>query len=81
MIVDAVKDIGEVGLRIEAFIFAVSMIVMARASVSAPVSAPAKSQFFRPMPIGRRARSAGLLSMPTRPSSRNRQKDGQRLSP
>jgi Phospholipase D-like domain at C-terminus of MIT len=29
------------------------MTVMARASVSAPVSAPAKSQFFLPIPIGR----------------------------
>jgi hypothetical protein len=45
---------------------------MARARVSAPVSAPAKSQFLRPIPIGRRARSAGLLSMATQPSFRNR---------
>jgi transposase len=55
--------------------------LMARARVSAPVSAPAKSQFFRPIPMGRRARSVGLLSMATRPSSRNRQNDGQRLRP
>lgn len=58
------------------FILAVSMRVIALASVSPPLSEPAKSQFFRPMPIGRMARSAGLLSMPTRPSSRKSSKDG-----
>lgn len=36
------------------FILAVSMIVMARASVSAPVSAPANSQFLRPIPLTRK---------------------------
>ena len=36
----------------------------------APVSAPANNQFFLPIPIGRRARSAGLLSMATRRSQR-----------
>jgi predicted TIM-barrel fold metal-dependent hydrolase len=34
-----------------------------------------------PLPIGRRARSAELLSIATRPSSRNRQKADQRLRP
>lgn len=42
------------------FSLAVSIKVMARAKVSAPVSAPATSQFFRPIPIGCRARSAGV---------------------
>lgn len=32
-------------------------------------------------PTGRRARSAALLSIATRPSSRNRQNDGHRLRP
>ena len=57
------------------------MMVMARARVSAPLSAPAKSRFFLAIPIGRRARSAGLLSMATRPSSGNRLKPGIRLRP
>jgi hypothetical protein len=53
--------------------------VMARARVSPPVSAVAKSKFFRPIPTGRIACSAALLSIATRPSSGNR-KMGQRLS-
>jgi hypothetical protein len=40
------------------------------------VSAPAKSQFLRPMPIGRRARSAGLLSIATRPTVGQEQAEG-----
>jgi hypothetical protein len=44
-------------------------------------STPQNSQFFRPIPIGRRARSAGLLSMATRPSNRNKLKASCRLRP
>ena len=45
VVVDALEDVGEVGLGVEALISAVSMRVMARARVSPPVSEPAKSQW------------------------------------
>ena len=45
VVVDALEDVGEVGLGVEALILAVSMRVMARARVSPPVSEPAKSQW------------------------------------
>jgi len=79
VVVNAVEHIGQISLRVDAVHLRCSMIVMARAKVSAPVSAPANNQFRRPTPIGLRARSAALLSMATRPSSRNRQSDGHLL--
>lgn len=80
VIVDVVEHVCEICLRIDAVILAVSMIVMARARVSAPGRRRQIASFF-PIPIGRRARAGALLSMATRPSSRNRQNDGQRLRP
>jgi hypothetical protein len=57
-----------------------SMMIIARARVSEHLSVHSNSQFFLPMPIGRSARSSGLLSMATRPSLRNKLKPSLRLS-
>lgn len=53
----AVKDVSEIGQRIEAVEFGRfdDGYGAGQARVSAPVSTPAKSQFFRPIPIGRSA--------------------------
>ena len=80
MIADAGNDVGEIACGSRPFMLAVSMMFMALASVSAPVSAPANSQLRLPIPIGLRARSKALLPMATRPSSSNRQNEGQRVS-
>ena len=47
---------------------------------SAPPSEPANRWFLRPRATGRMARSTVLVSSSTRPSSRNRQRAGQRAS-
>ena len=60
------------------FILALSISVIARARVSAPVSEPANNQFFLPRHMGLTARSAALLSMAARPSSIKRLKACQR---
>lgn len=75
MIVDAAEDIGEVSLRIE-FVALCRLDDGHRTGERfPPASEPANRKFFRPIAIDLMARSAGLLSIATRPSSTNRVKD------
>jgi hypothetical protein len=62
------------------FILAVTMRLYMAAARGPPRSDPQNNQVFRPSAAQRSPRSAALLDMQTRPSSRNRVKAGQRLS-
>ena len=80
-ILDAAEDIGETGFWIEVTKLGSLDDGHGVSRVSPPESEPANMKFLCPITTGLMARSAGLLSMATRPSSRNSVKDGQRLSP
>jgi hypothetical protein len=64
-----IEDVSEIGLRVEAVPLGLADDRHgAGEDLGAGVGAREDPVFFRPMPIGRRARSAGLLSMPMRTS-------------
>jgi len=67
---ELVEQVGEVGPRIDRVSFGAGDGGLRTAAVRSPPSPATKSQFFRPMARGRTARSALLLSMVKRASSR-----------
>src|ERR1700758_1667880 len=80
MIGDAVDDVPQIGLGIEAVrLGSFDQAVDRCGTRSPPASEPAKVQLRRPRAMGRMARSAAELSIQTRPSRRTSVSASQRF--